>query len=256
MDTRRTPVARPSDARVEPSISNALAYDRRHANQRAVFGMTHALEEAADGTWSLTRRWSGIADEVLCEEQVRWHPTHGLLETVAFSPSMGERLDARRVMDAAMGTPVFATRRVSGSDAPTIDRQLTLPRRGFTLASAPLEIASAWSALLRGERLRRQFLVLKVQRHAAVDLEAIAMDDQNVAIALTPVSWPLRWLFGRTVFHFRRDGIALCSIDGLLDPRDRRRNGRWHEYLGRVAFETPIVFAGVAAASSGDGASR
>lgn len=232
-----------------PDIHHALAraFDRRSTNRRAAFALAHSLSRDAGGTWHLPRHWTGVDRETLCEERVRWHPRHGLLETVSSSPSIGGRLEARRSPEGTDASPVSDSRRVSGPEAGPVERRRALPRRGFTLASAPLEIAAAWPRLLRGERLRRQFLVLKVQRHAAVDLEALAVGEREVAVALTPVAWPLRWLFGRTEFHFPRDVVALVAIDGPLDPRDRRRNGRWREYLGRIEFDTPVALGDVVA---------
>jgi hypothetical protein len=249
-----TPIS--PDPRIAPSVTRAFAYDRRHANRRAVFAMTHSLTPTTEGAWLLSRQWTGVADEVLCEERVRWHAFEGLIESVAIAPSMGERLEADRASESSKDAPILDTRRIPDKGSPAIHRRLVLPRCGFTLASAPLEIAAAWSALLRGERLRRQYLVMKVQRHAAVDIEAIDIGDTSVSVALTPVALPLRWLFGRTVFHFQRNEVALHAVDGLLDPRDRKPNGRWHEYLGRLEFLNPVSFAAVVAASEATGAAR
>ncbi|MCZ8318819.1 MAG: hypothetical protein O9303_08400 [Silanimonas sp.] len=253
MDILTFPATAPRDPRIEPPLARALAYDRRNTNRRAVFAMTHSLVSTAGGDWSLSRRWTAVADELLCEERVRWNARDGLLESVSISPSMGERLEARRAPDSPREAPTLETSRVPGANLPSMERRLSLPRRGFTLASAPLEIAASWPALLRGERLRRQYLVLKVQRHAAVDLQAIEINDRSVTVALTPVALPLRWLFGRTLFHFRRSDVGLHAIDGLLDPRDRKPNGRWHEYLGRVEFLKPVSFSPIVAACEGAG---
>lgn len=236
MDTTTPPAIRCGASR-----RSALAYDRRHANRRAAFALTHHLHPHAEG-WRLRRHWQGIGGESLYIESVDWHPVHGLRCVEAESPSLGEHLSARAVDDTGSGS-AFETQRVAARGARPQARILRPPQRAFTLASAPLEIAAAWPALKAGARVRRSFLVLKVQRHAAVDFSLHAQDDASVTVALTPVALPLRWWFGRTLFHFARPAFALTAIDGLLDPRDRKPNGRWHEYLGRLEFDPPLPLA-------------
>ena len=239
-------IPRDAEPDANGAVSRALAYDRRHANRRAVFSLQHALRPVGDGAWAIRRVWRGIADETLGEERVAWHPRLGLTHAEAYSPSMGERLSARHAGEDA-GRAVYDSTRIPRQGAGPLERRLRVAERAFTLASAPLEIAAAWPALLRGARVRRRFLVLKVQRHAAVDMRLLREDATHVEIALTPAALPLRWLFGRTVYRIRRHGIALETIDGLLDPRDRRHDGRWHEYLGRIEFATPVVLDAVRA---------
>lgn len=241
-----------ADARRPPAIprsthsSTALVFDRRHANRRAVFALHHELSLALDGSFRLFRHWHGVTAELVCQESVHWDTCHGLLAMTSHSPSLGETLSARRSDSLSNKALVLETHRVSTHGAQPVHRRLEVRRRAFTLASAPLEIASAWPDLMQGKRIRRQYLVLKVQRHAAVDFSLHSSDSGHVEIALTPVSLPLRVLFGRTIYRFIRDSVALESIDGLLDPRDRKRNGRWHEYLGRIEFASPVELARVA----------
>lgn len=236
--------------------NRALAYDRRHANRRAVFALTHELAWEGGTRWRLSRQWWGIDDEPLSHEEAHWDAHDGLAQTTATSPSMGETLLAQRIPGVDEARVTYQTRRTSGPQASPIERRLEVPQRAFTLASAPLEIAASWDALLAGKRFLRRFLVLKVQRHAAVEFEAVSISERHVVVALTPVAWPLRWLFGRTLFHFDRTSISLTAIDGLLDPRDRRRNGRWYEYLGRIEFATSVALGRVVAAAHGPGAAR
>ncbi len=221
-------------------LARARAYDRRNANQRAVFALAHWLEPLSAERWRIVRRWTGVGDELLTEETVHWCARQGLLKTLAHSPSMGERLEAVRRTDGDASRIRLDTLRVAAAGTEPVHRTLALSHAPLTLASAPLEIAASWSELLKGQRLRRRFLVLKVQRHAAVELRMLQTDGRRVVVEVTPVAWPLRWLFGSTHYHFDRAALALDAIDGLLDPRDRRGNGRWREYLGRIEFATPV----------------
>lgn len=107
------------------------------------------------------------------------------------------------------------------------------------VSAMPLFCASQAPALLSGAILKARYPVLKVMRSATVTLKRIA-SDQPLTIAVTPVNPLLRLIFGSTFFHFTSDLSALTGFDGLLDPRDRKPNGRWFEYLGRISLEKPL----------------
>ena len=127
-------------------------------------------------------------------------------------------------------------------------RQLVLPHAAVTLASLPFLIAQHWSALAQGDALPASYLVLKVQRAATVRLQRVGPATGNeLIIAATPANPVLRWIFGSTRCVFDADAPRLRRIEGLLDPRDLKPNGRWREYLGTLEFAQPLDLSALAA---------
>lgn len=218
----------------------ALAYDRSLRNRRPVFALTHTLRRDEAGEWQAGRHWRGVGDTVIATERVRW--AGGLRATDGAMASIGERVSA--VIDGAQAhTRLTSHRTVPQGQA----RTLALPHPPVTLGSLPLEAAQAWHRLRRGHVMNVTYLVLKVQRSATVRLAWVDGAAGEGAVIATPVHPILRALFGSTRMVFDHDAPRLRRIEGLLDPRDLRPNGRWFERLGVIEFDRALDLSSLVA---------
>jgi hypothetical protein len=217
---------------------HALAYDRRLGNRRPVFALQHDRVRRADGTWQATRTWRGVGPASLAVEQVLWRD--GLVRVDAESPSIGERVEATVDGDACLAR--LSSHRTGGAPR---ERRIPLPHAPVTLAALPLLVAGHWHRLCAGQTVDASYLVLKVQRAATVRLTAGPVVDGRRTVVVTPRHPLLRALFGRTRCVCDADAPRLRRIDGLLDPRDLRPNGRWREYLGTIEFDAPVDLSGL-----------
>lgn len=68
----------------------------------------------------------------------------------------------------------------------------------------------------------------------------------ELVIAATRANPVLRWIFGSTRCIFDVGAPRLRRIERLLDPRDLKPNGRWHEYLGTIEFTQPLELSALA----------
>lgn len=220
--------------------SEAWAFDRKRHNRRPAFALQQSLQRLPDGKWQSRREWCGVGTDLVARETILWHS--GLLESIGEQPSIEETTRA----SMADGRCRCSLRSPKTGAAERM-KVLSLPHPAVTLASLPLFIAQHWAALLQGASVPASYLVLKVQRAATVDLHrVVAAGSDEVAIDATPTHLLLRWIFGSTRCVFDADAPRLRRVEGLLDPRDFKSNGRWHEYLGTVEFQQALDFSGIA----------
>jgi hypothetical protein len=227
------------------TAADAFAYDRVNLNRRPVFALAQSLSDIGGGRWRIERRWYAAGRDALCEERATWDCGHGLREVDTTAPSLQEHVSAQ--WDGRAFATTLSSRRTGQQPR---HRMLAPPCEALTLATAPLAIAAAWPQLQAGEVLRRSYLILKVQRYAEVSLRMLHGEPETAVVEVRPTAWPLRLLFGSTRYVFAIEGLRLLRVDGLLDPRDLRRNGRWREYLGEIVFERPTSFAAFAASAA------
>ncbi len=223
--------------------TQALAYDRRFGNRRPVYEMKHRLERHGDGPWIATREWRAAGAVTVASETVEWQ--HGLLRTTGHSPSLDESFEARIEQQACHSQ--LTSHKTLGQPR---QRTIHLPHAPVTLAAMPLFIAQHWARLCAGQAVDASYLVLKVQRAATVRVSAGAVNAAERAVDVTPRNLLLRALFGTTSFVFAEQAPLLRRIEGLLDPRDLKPNGRWIEYLGTVEFDKPVDLSGLMVARS------
>lgn len=217
------------------TLNEALAFDRLQSNPRPVFALSHSLRVTPNGL-HLTRVWRAVGDAALATETVHWK--NGLQHTEAIQITLAETAQAR-----TEGNRVETLLTSPRTNGVLRERCLDLPYPAVTLAAMPLFIAQHWDALRAGESKLASYLVLKVQRAATVRVQrkvAKGLSDQHWVVGVTPTNPLLRWLFGSTLYELNTDPPELLAIDGLLDPRDLKPNGRWREYLGRIEFAKPV----------------
>lgn len=219
----------------QASHQTALAYDRLQRNPRPVFALQHSLTAAPDGL-HLTRVWRAVGDAALATETVHWQ--QGLLQVEATQPTLAETALAR--MEGSRVQTLLTSHQ---TNALPRERWLDLPYPAVTLSAMPLFIAQHWEALRVGETRLASYLVLKVQRAATVRVERAesrGAAGNRLVVGVTPTNPLLRWIFGSTLYELHSERPELLAIDGLLDPRDLKPNGRWREYLGRIEFAGPV----------------
>jgi hypothetical protein len=220
--------------------SEALVFDGRRKNRRPAFTMQQTLQLRADGAWRSKRDWRAVGPERIASETITWRG--GLVESASEQPFLEEW-----TLAVPQGQGCACTLRSPKTGAQDRVRQLVLSHPAVTLASLPLLIAQHWSTLSQGAALPASYLVLKVQRAATVHLQRVAAAAKNeLVIAATPANPVLRWIFGSTRCIFDADAPRLRRIEGLLDPRDLKPNGRWHEYLGTIEFTQPLDLGAMA----------
>ena len=223
--------------------THALAYDRRFRNRRPVYELLHRLERNSDGAWIATREWRAAGAVTVASETVEWQ--HGLVRTKGHSPSLAESFDAQIEQQACHSQ--LTSQKTLGQPR---HRTINLPHAPVTSAAMPLFIAQHWAQLCAGQAVDASYLVPKVQRAATVRVSAGAANAAERVVDVTPRNLPLRALFGMTRFVFAEQAPLLRRIQGLLDPRDLKPNGRWIEYLGTVEFDKPVDLSGLMAARS------
>ena len=221
--------------------SEALVFDRRRMNRRPAFVMQQTLRLHADNAWRSQRDWRAVGPEGVASETITWRD--GLVESTGEQPFIE---DVTRAVPQGQGCA--CTLRSPKTGAEDRGRQLVLPHPAVTLASLPLLIAQHWSTLSQGAALKASYLVLKVQRAATVHLQRAATVAKNeLVIATTPANPVRRWVFGSTRCNFDADAPRMRRVERLLDPRDPKPNGRWHEYLGTIEFTQPLDLSALAA---------
>ena len=216
----------------------ALVFDGTHRSRRPVFALMQHLQRLADGRWQACREWRGVGDDLIAHEQVWWQ--RGLQRSVGELPAIGEQTQAVCAERGCL--TALRSHRTGGVSR---ERSLTLPHAAATLGSMPLLIAQQWTTLMRGRPVLASYLVLKVQRAATVRLRRESTVAGQTVVAVTPTNLLLRALFGSTRYVFETDTPRLLRIEGLLDPRDLKPNGRWREYRGTIAFGTALDLSGL-----------
>lgn len=219
--------------------AEALAFERKNANKRAVFSMQQTLTVNSEGIYQSRRNWFAVESCVIAEESVEWK--NSLLSAFFTSDSLGERSEATNLKSY---TPFQLSTRLNSplTKNQTRYRELSIPYEPVTLSSMPFIIAKYWKELRAGHTKFASYLVLKVQRAAVLKIQLAkgTKTDRFVNVEVIPTNFILKMLFGKTVFTFiNGPSPHLVSIDGLLDPRDRKHNGRWHEYFGLIEFSEP-----------------
>ncbi len=211
------------------------AFLRDHASRRAVWLVRLSLEPAGEGL-RCGRRFIGVDGALASEELADWSPAHGLTRVHARQPHLEEEATAT-IEATGRGWEIRYGLTRGG------DRRQRTERVGHpvvSLASLPLFAAAHSSALTAGMVVKARFPVLKVMRSATVNVRALPRDGR-VDVVVTPVNPVLRLLFGSTVCRFDAGLTALVGYDGVLDPRDAKPNGRWHEYLGTIEMARPLA---------------
>jgi hypothetical protein len=219
-------------------VINASAFDRSNMNRRPAFAMKQRLRETAPDCFTSNREWTGVGSQAIASEEVRWEnglqkaSTHigSLEESCEATVSLGAScwsIDSRLTSHLTHGQPRF--------------RGVQVPYPPVTLSSLPFLIAQHWQVLMNGESVYASYLVLKVQRAATVKIQRKPMQEapNEIQIKVVPTNWLLRLVFGATTLHFLPNSASLVKINGLLDPRDRKPNGRWREYKGTLEFDEP-----------------
>ncbi len=219
-----------------PAAAEGLAFDRALRNRRPVFGLRQTLTPEGTG-WRSERTWTGIGPEPIARETVLW--ADGLQSVETDMPSLGEVARAEVLGQEGGRYRLRTTLRSDRTRGQQRESTLDLPHPPVTLASLPLFVAAHWDRLAGRETLRASYLVLKVQRAATVSLVLEPGEAGASRVRVTPQNWLLRAIFGSTVLHMAGERPVLTRLDGLLDPRDLRPNGRWREYLGTIEWQRP-----------------
>ncbi|MFM2044624.1 MAG: hypothetical protein RLY86_3200 [Pseudomonadota bacterium] len=217
--------------------SEGQAFLRGHASRRPVWAVELAAGAGKEGV-HMTRRFRGIADMAVAEERATLSPDGRLLRVAAAQPHLGEEAEAAvtDLSGPADGAVIRYRLGVEGQVREQVER-VGLPV--VTLSSLPVFAAAHGAELLAGRVLRARFPVLKVMRSATVTLRA-DRDGADTMVRVAPTNPLLRLLFGTTVYRFDAGMTALTGYAGVLDPRDRKPNGRWHEYRGHIALVRPL----------------
>jgi hypothetical protein len=201
---------------------------------RALFRLEHsASTDAAHRT--LFRRYLGIDAEPLYEERTSF--AEG--ELVAHTSHQPHLAELTRVEVRAGAVHYWLQR-----DGRVRTRRERLREPIVLLSTLPWMARAHWPRLERGETLRARFAVPKVLRSAAVTLRLRRPPGTAEAhVDATPTSPLLRWLFGTTTAVLSPDGTTWLGFVGVLEPRDRRANGRWQEHFGRYTWPHPVPLA-------------
>lgn len=214
---------------------HASVHDRRHHAGRAIFDYRLQISQSGEQQFQASRHWQGVAGAPpVALEQLAWSAAAGLQHASYEQPHLQE--SASLQLQAGAAHTRLRSHRTGYREQ---ERLLALPRPPVTLLSALFEIARHWPALRAGKPLQLAYAVLKVQAQTGVTLRLQQQGGHSV-VQLMPDNWFWRLLFGATVFHFAGDKPRLTAIDGLLEPRDLNRRGKYIEYLGRVDFAAPL----------------
>ncbi|NGX16367.1 hypothetical protein [Wenzhouxiangella sp. XN24] len=224
----------------DPAIrTNGHAYLGNHRSRRPIWSVE--LSAATDATEAqATRRFFGIGGATVSEEISVLSPEGSLLQVTAHQPYLEEEAFAH-IRSAENGQSTIHYRlSVNGMLRERTER-VRLPV--VTLSFLPLFAGLHAAELLAGRMIKARFPVLKVMRSATVVLRAHRTPG-GADVQVTPTSPLLRLLFGTTVYRFDAGLAVLLGYRGLLDPRDRKHNGRWHEYLGSIDLARPLPLPG------------
>jgi hypothetical protein len=206
-----------------------------HAVHLPSWAVEVRCERKAEDLW-IERRFVGASNAIISREVATLTPGGHLGMIDAAQRHLDEATSARFVPEEAGGwTIVYHLIR---GEAVT-ERSERVVHPPLSLATLPWQIAAQRRALLAGKAVRMTYPVLKVQRSATVRLAYAATGD-GAQVSVTPVNPLLRVLFGATVLSFDADLTEWRGYAGLLDPRDRKRSGRWRDYLGRITLDKPM----------------
>jgi len=215
------------------------AYLGSHVSRRPIWSVELSAEAAA-GKGRATRRFLGLGGSIVSEEVSVLSQECSLLQVTARQPHLGEEALAHIYPTDNIGSTIHYRLRVNGALRERNER-VQLPV--VTLSFLPLFAGLHAAELLAGRVIKARFPVLKVMRSATVVLQAHPVLG-GADVKVTPTHPLLRLLFGTTVYRFDKSLAALLGYRGLLDPRDRKHNGRWHEYLGSIDLVRPLPLPG------------
>ncbi|XZG69728.1 hypothetical protein ACTSKR_13865 [Chitinibacteraceae bacterium HSL-7] len=209
------------------------AFDLKKQSSRPEFHFSLSCCRNASGDYELQRSWHGLGPERLCLETARWRHS-GLVHASTAQTHLHESASVDCRGDECL-------MQLSSQKKNVVQHKKTVrtPYPGVTLLSVVADIAANWHTLQQGQPLLRSYLVLKVQAHTGVRLHAQQRNDR-VYVAMTPVNWFWQAMFGATEFVFCTDQPILLAINGLIEPRDLSRAGRYIEYLARCPMPEPL----------------
>ncbi|WP_084659607.1 hypothetical protein [Vibrio sonorensis] len=214
--------------------TTALVYDRKLANNRASFSMEMSFKSGENGTLKGTRKWYCIGDEAVSIEKLEWCANKGIHRVSMHNLSLRETAEMRH--SDKSGDFELCSPKTNMLPKVKSTQFNTSPA---TLLSLPFEVAKHWNTLKKGEKLIFDYSVLKVQAHTKVSLQA-KIEDGYFVVELKPLSWFWQLVFGSTYMYFDQDKPVLRKIDGLIEPRDKKPNGRYLEYLAMMEFDSGV----------------
>lgn len=219
---------------VQIGQANAEVTNNRHINPRLIFEYSLTIEKLDNGFLKAKRIWQGTGNRKIAIEEVLWCPKNGLQFASMNHPDLSE--EGCLQVNSNHGNARLNSYKTKYREK---EKNLNFITSPCTLLSVPFEITKHWDALMNGTKVELDYTVLKVQAHTGVTLQKRNFKDKLV-ISVTPKKWFWKMLFGSTDFHFNTETHDLEKIDGLLEPRDRNRKGKYVEYLGLATFDTPM----------------
>jgi hypothetical protein len=210
-----------------------VALDIKKQSSRPEFSFLLNAERMPNGEFTLKRSWYGVGAELVAQETCVWEHS-GLIQAAMAQPHIHEQASASCT---GRSCQMVLTSRKKQADQREKTVQTAYP--AVTLLSVICDIAANWDSLLKGESLIRSYLVLKVQAYTGVALTA-SRKNGLVYIAMTPLNWFWRAIFGATEFVFKDGAPVLLAINGLIEPRDIARSGRYVEYLANCDLSEPV----------------
>ena len=214
--------------------ATALVFDRNLANNRPSFSMEMTLQQDEHQIVSCERNWYCIGEEPISREELVWSKQCGLHRIAMHNKSLEE--SGQLTHSGGVGEFSLRSKKTDCVDKIKPTRFNHSPT---SLLSLPFETAKHWHSLKQGKSLVFDYSVLKVQAHTRVRLNTFIDDDFLIA-KITPVSYFWRLIFGSSYMYFDKDIPILHKIDGLIEPRDKKPNGRYKEYLASMEFSNPI----------------
>lgn len=219
--------------------ARAYAFDRRHASKRPLWQTSFSFHREGDVVLC-ERRTVGFDQALICEESASYSLKEGFVtQARSYHPYLDEQaaLTVRRVDEGRyeaqydLAVQGAVSRRVEQVFAPLIP-----------VSAMPIYAVHHRDALRRQGAQIIRYPVLKVKRSAAIRIKIGETSGCSEVLA-TPTNLLLRALFGTTSFRFDAGMDLFQSYNGVLDPRDRRRNGRWFEYRGSIELPEGLALA-------------
>lgn len=185
----------------------------------------------------LERRFLGAGGHLVSRECAVLNADGGVSHVQTDHPFLNESCDAHaKPMDNGEGWRVKYHLERDGNVS---EREETIRHPLLSLSALPWLIASQKDQLMSGQAVLMTYPVLKVQRSATVRLWLVPAEGLT-QVLVSPTNPILQLIFGSTKVALNDDLTEWHGYEGLLDPRDRKANGRWRDVLGRIEFEDPI----------------
>ena len=212
-------------------FASAKSYDLTLQNPRPTFSMTMSLSVDNQSVLHICRKWFAVGQDPVATETLAWAVANGLHRLEMAQPSLNET----GLLFHKSGEGEF----VLNSPKTHLQRKTKTNRFSHepaSLLSIPCEVAKRWDALKAGEVFYFDYVVLKVQAHTKIKVQARG-ENNLLVVKVTPAAWFWRLVFGSTRFYFDKDKPELRKITGLIEPRDKKHNGKYKEYLANVELE-------------------